>query len=216
LDNKNIKNEIIEEIVDSESNWYSVFKEFLIFSGVTFLLYFNYYFTTMMSSMVYYRSSAKNKIQEEVQEQIASIQRYNINHSNKSYLQWTLSSENKFLQNDLRYSEYTLATYIFITPIVFGLIYIMFIQLNLRSKIRVPSTLLSFLIVVILFFNKEFDSLLKEGESIRIIGGQETDFEQEVESMQIDHEEVKIARKGDSVGMKINEKVHEGYKVYKI
>lgn len=57
---------------------------------------------------------------------------------------------------------------------------------------------------------------LKEGDNIRIVGGQETDFEQEASSMQIDHEEVKSAKKGDSVGMKVNEKVHEGYKVYKI
>lgn len=57
---------------------------------------------------------------------------------------------------------------------------------------------------------------LKQEETIRIIGGQETDFEQEVGSMQIDHKEVKSAKKGDSVGMKVDEKVHEGYNVYKI
>ena len=57
---------------------------------------------------------------------------------------------------------------------------------------------------------------LKDGDNIRVVGGQETDFEQEVGSMQIDHEEVKSGKKGDSVGMKIKEKVHEGYKVYKI
>ncbi|MCX6718181.1 MAG: hypothetical protein NTY81_01065 [Candidatus Staskawiczbacteria bacterium] len=57
---------------------------------------------------------------------------------------------------------------------------------------------------------------LKKGDKIRIIGGQETDFEQKAGSMQIDHKEVKSAKKGDSVGMKIDEKVHEGYKVYKI
>lgn len=57
---------------------------------------------------------------------------------------------------------------------------------------------------------------LKAGDSIRVVGGQETDFEQEVASMQIDHEEVKSAKKGDSVGLKIKEKVHEGYKVFKI
>ncbi len=57
---------------------------------------------------------------------------------------------------------------------------------------------------------------LKEGDKIRIIGGQETDFEQEVKSMQIDHKEAKSAKKGDGVGMKVDEKVHEGYKVYKI
>jgi len=59
-------------------------------------------------------------------------------------------------------------------------------------------------------------SPLKLGDTIRVVGGQETDFEQGVTSMQIEHEEVKVAKKGDSVGMKVNEKVHEGYKVYKI
>ena len=57
---------------------------------------------------------------------------------------------------------------------------------------------------------------LKQGEKIRVIGGQETDFDQKVDSMQINHEQVKIGKKGDSVGLKIDEKVHEGYKVYKI
>jgi len=54
------------------------------------------------------------------------------------------------------------------------------------------------------------------GDTIKIVGGQDTDFEQEVSSMQIDHQEVKSAKKGDSVGMKVDKKVHEGYKVYKI
>ena len=57
---------------------------------------------------------------------------------------------------------------------------------------------------------------LKEGDKIRIVGGEETDFEQEAASMQIDHKEVKSAQKGDSVGMKVDEKVREGYKVYKV
>lgn len=57
---------------------------------------------------------------------------------------------------------------------------------------------------------------LKEGDTIRVVGGQETDFDQKVSSMQIDHKEVKLAKKGDSVGTKIKEKVHDGYKVFKI
>ena len=57
---------------------------------------------------------------------------------------------------------------------------------------------------------------LKQGDNIRVVGGKETDFDQEVDSMQIDHDKVKSAKKGDSVGLKIDEKVHEGYKVYKI
>ncbi len=56
---------------------------------------------------------------------------------------------------------------------------------------------------------------LKIGDEIRIEGGESTDFTQKVESMQVDHEEVKKAKKGDEVGMSIKEKVREGYKVYK-
>ncbi len=62
----------------------------------------------------------------------------------------------------------------------------------------------------------DLTSPLKTGDTIRVVGGQETDFEQEVESIQVDHKEVKSAKKGDSVGMKIKEKVHEGYRVFKI
>lgn len=62
----------------------------------------------------------------------------------------------------------------------------------------------------------DLSSPLKEGEEIRIMGGENTDFNQIVDSMQVDHKEVKSAKKGDSVGLKVKEKVHEGYKVYKV
>ena len=62
----------------------------------------------------------------------------------------------------------------------------------------------------------ELDVPLKVGESIRIVGGEATDFTQEVESMEVEHEKIKKAKKGDSVGLKIKEKVREGYKVYKV
>jgi len=57
---------------------------------------------------------------------------------------------------------------------------------------------------------------LKEGETIRIKGGESTDFEQKVESMEVDHKKIKTAKKGMSVGVKVKEKVREGYKVYKV
>lgn len=57
---------------------------------------------------------------------------------------------------------------------------------------------------------------LGEGDEIRIVGGQTTDFNQKVDSMQVDHKEVKSAKKGDSVGLKVSEKVREGYSVYKV
>jgi len=56
---------------------------------------------------------------------------------------------------------------------------------------------------------------LKAGEEIRIAGG-ETDFNQIVESMETDHKKVEKAKSGDSVGLKVKEKVREGYKVYKL
>lgn len=62
----------------------------------------------------------------------------------------------------------------------------------------------------------ELSSPLKKNDTIRIVGGQETDFDQKVSSMQVDHKEVKSAKKGDSVGVQIGEKVREGYKVFKI
>lgn len=56
---------------------------------------------------------------------------------------------------------------------------------------------------------------LKVGDTIRIIGGQ-TDFNQVIDSMEVDHQKIEEAKKGDSVGLKISQKVHEGYKVYKV
>lgn len=61
----------------------------------------------------------------------------------------------------------------------------------------------------------ELSDTLKVGDTIRIIGGQ-TDFTQTVESMEIEHQKIKEAKAGDSVGLKVEQKVREGYKVYKI
>jgi putative protease len=57
---------------------------------------------------------------------------------------------------------------------------------------------------------------LKEGQEIRIIGGEKTDFKQTIKSMQVDHKPVKFAKKGKSIGLKVKEQVREGYKVFKI
>ena len=62
----------------------------------------------------------------------------------------------------------------------------------------------------------ELDGPLNVGDKIRIIGGESTDFDQDVESMEIEHEKIKKGKKGDSVGVETKEKVREGYKVYKI
>jgi hypothetical protein len=56
---------------------------------------------------------------------------------------------------------------------------------------------------------------LAKGDTIRIIGG-ETDFEQKVASMEIDGKKIEKAKAKDDFGLKIDKKVREGYKVYKV
>jgi len=56
---------------------------------------------------------------------------------------------------------------------------------------------------------------LKTGDNIRI-QGHSTDFEQSVETIQIDHNDVPEAKKGDVVGIKVSDHVREGDKVYKV
>lgn len=57
-----------------------------------------------------------------------------------------------------------------------------------------------------------FDNL-KIGDIIHI-KGKTTDFEQSVESIQIEHKPVKEAKSGDVIGLKVEEKVKEGDQVY--
>ncbi len=56
---------------------------------------------------------------------------------------------------------------------------------------------------------------LSVGDTIRIVGGEETDFDQAVDSMEVDHKKIEKAKKGDEVGLRVGERVREGYKVYK-
>ena len=56
---------------------------------------------------------------------------------------------------------------------------------------------------------------LKVGDKIHIKGAT-SDFEQEVDSMQVEHENVQEAKAGQAVGMKTVEPVREDDEVYKI
>ena len=56
---------------------------------------------------------------------------------------------------------------------------------------------------------------LNVGDKIKI-KGHSTEFDQTVDSIQIDHKEVDTAKTGDIVGMKVNDKVREGDEVYKV
>ena len=60
----------------------------------------------------------------------------------------------------------------------------------------------------------KLDAGLKAGDTVKISGG-EVDFEQPIKSMQIQHEKVDSAKKGDEIGIKVKEKVRKGYKVFK-
>jgi translation elongation factor EF-1alpha len=56
---------------------------------------------------------------------------------------------------------------------------------------------------------------LKAGDTIHI-KGHTTDFEQVVESMQIEHEQVEEAEPGDAIGIRVNERCRGGDTVYKV
>jgi len=57
------------------------------------------------------------------------------------------------------------------------------------------------------------DGELSEGDTIHI-KGHTSDFEQKVESMQIDHEPVKVAKEGDQIGLTVIEHAREHDTVY--
>jgi len=56
---------------------------------------------------------------------------------------------------------------------------------------------------------------LKIGDKIHIKGAT-TDFEQTVESMEINRQKIEEAKPGDEVGIKVINRVREGDKVYKV
>ena len=56
---------------------------------------------------------------------------------------------------------------------------------------------------------------LRVGDTIHI-KGHTSDFRQRVDSMQVEHDSVESARAGDSIGMKISERVREHDEVFKV
>ena len=61
----------------------------------------------------------------------------------------------------------------------------------------------------------QLESNLKVGDHIAIVGST-TDMEQNVKSMQVEHQSIEEAKSGDLVGLKVKDKVREGDTVYKL
>jgi putative protease len=59
------------------------------------------------------------------------------------------------------------------------------------------------------------DGNLKIGDTIHIVGSH-TDFKQKIQSMQINKNPVQSVKKGDDVGIKLNDRVREHDIVYKV
>ncbi len=57
------------------------------------------------------------------------------------------------------------------------------------------------------------EGTLDVGDRIAIVGST-TDIEQEVKSMQVEHQSIDEAKEGDLVGLKVKDKVREGDTVY--
>jgi len=56
---------------------------------------------------------------------------------------------------------------------------------------------------------------LQIGDKIKL-KREDQEFEQKVESMQIDHTDIQKAEKGQEIGVKVDQKVKEGWEVYKV
>jgi putative protease len=57
---------------------------------------------------------------------------------------------------------------------------------------------------------------LSVGDTVRIVGGENTDFKQKIVLMELNGEKIKKAKKGKVIGIKVKDRAREGYKVFKI
>lgn len=73
---------------------------------------------------------------------------------------------------------------------------------------------------VIHYYGKIKVAIIKTGQELKIgdvlhIQSGELDFHQKIFSMHLNHEKIKKAKKGQSIGMKVSKKIKEGAMVYK-
>ncbi|MCX6706230.1 MAG: hypothetical protein NTV24_03980 [Candidatus Woesebacteria bacterium] len=62
----------------------------------------------------------------------------------------------------------------------------------------------------------ELAAELSVGDKIKFVRGGEDIFEQNVDSIQIEHEKKESAKKGEVVGLKVEKEVKEGAEVFKL
>lgn len=62
----------------------------------------------------------------------------------------------------------------------------------------------------------DLETDLAIGDTIKFVRGGEDLFEQQVSSIQIEHEKVETAKAGQTVGLKTDQEVKDGAEVYKI
>jgi len=62
----------------------------------------------------------------------------------------------------------------------------------------------------------ELQTGMKVGDKIKFVRGGEDLFEQIVESIQIEHEEIQNAKKGDIIGLKTKNNVKEGAEIFEV
>jgi len=62
----------------------------------------------------------------------------------------------------------------------------------------------------------ELKGALKVGEKIAFFDKENKLFEQVIDSMQVDHKPVQLAKKGEAIGLKVLHPVKEGFRVEKV
>ena len=61
-----------------------------------------------------------------------------------------------------------------------------------------------------------FESKLSVGDKIKFVKNGKELFQQEVTSIQKEHESITTVKKGDDVGMKVDQPVKEGFEIFKV
>jgi putative protease len=62
----------------------------------------------------------------------------------------------------------------------------------------------------------ELTADLAVGDRIKFTRGGEDMFEQTVESIQVEHNKIDSAKKGDTIGLKVDQPVKEGAEIFKL